>query len=149
MCYPMSIQIAYFINVISVYPQNCTKFYGPHQLDCLVTIWINATCVVEGYKYPRKLSTSRLNELDTWNIRYFTHTSYVFKGVIVILCSWFRSIIEYFNAIATSADDGSRINQTYCFGMGELGWISPLFLLMHVQLFIKHCSICIYNRISI
>lgn len=56
--------------VVVVYPVNCTKYYGPHPVDCLVTIWHGATCLRQGYKYPKKLSTERMLEIDQWNIRY-------------------------------------------------------------------------------
>lgn len=54
----------------AVYPMNCTKYYGPHSLSCLVTMWTAATCLPAGYKFPGKLTTDRLSEFDTWNIRF-------------------------------------------------------------------------------
>lgn len=59
-----------FLYTFLVYPENCTKYYGPHSIACLVTMWEAATCLPQGYKYPEKLSSSRVDELDTWNIRF-------------------------------------------------------------------------------
>lgn len=63
-----------YINVITflilVYPQNCTRYYGPHSIDCLITMWRTATCLQEGYKFPDKLTSVRLDELDAQNIRF-------------------------------------------------------------------------------
>lgn len=55
--------------LFQVYPDGCTNYYGPHPVECLVTMWISANCVQQGYKYPEKLSKIRLKQLDTWNIR--------------------------------------------------------------------------------
>lgn len=54
---------------ISAFPVGCKEYYGPHSMQCLVSLWINATCLPDGYKYPEKLTVGRLNELDTWNMR--------------------------------------------------------------------------------
>lgn len=101
-----------------VYPENCTKYYGPHPVDCLITMWRTATCLQEGYKYPQKLSSTRLNELDAWNIR-LAITCICKYSYFANRISFLREISGFFNATATSADDGSLINQTYCFGMGK------------------------------
>lgn len=67
---PKQIFLLISLSYATVYPDNCTRYYGPHPVSCLITMWKNATCLALGYKYPEKLSTSRLTEIDTWNIRF-------------------------------------------------------------------------------
>lgn len=58
------------IKIVTEYPANCTMYYGPHSTDCLVTIWLGAKCLREGYKYPHNLTSSEHENLDAMNLRY-------------------------------------------------------------------------------
>lgn len=56
--------------VVSVYPDGCVRYYGSHPIECLETIWIDASCVAEGTRYPNKLSSLELSRIDDLNLRY-------------------------------------------------------------------------------
>lgn len=58
---------------VSEYPDNCTNYYGPHPVDCLVTIWLTANCLSAGHKYPYNLTLGELEVLDNMNLRYETY----------------------------------------------------------------------------
>ena len=65
----------YFINHIILkyfteYPLGCEKYYGPHPLECLETIWDSVKCLVEGNKHPSKLTNQEHEILDNKNLRY-------------------------------------------------------------------------------
>lgn len=60
-------------NVISLfteYPLHCTRYYGPHPMPCLETIWKSVKCLPEGHRYPSKLATTELDRLDVTDLRY-------------------------------------------------------------------------------
>lgn len=75
---------------------------------------------MEGYKFPRKLTSQRLNELDSWELRLYQEIYVAVRQVYNLLSLFCRNIATFFNETAISADSGSRVNQTYCFGMGML-----------------------------
>nr|XP_039272236.1 uncharacterized protein LOC120346535 [Styela clava] len=79
-----------------VYPSNCTNYYGPHDVECLITIWMSVSCLPEGYKYPEKLTTDQHEDLDVMNL---------------------RNIKDLFNATFLSAESGFVTDQLNCFGM--------------------------------
>nr|XP_039272246.1 uncharacterized protein LOC120346545 [Styela clava] len=80
------------------YPLHCTLYYGPHPVECLVTIWILELCLPDGHKHPTKLSNDALERHDQMNQ---------------------REIISEFKSIKSSADEGDHDNQNFCFGMGQ------------------------------
>ncbi|XP_077971341.1 uncharacterized protein LOC144425697 [Styela clava] len=79
-----------------VYPTNCSNYYGPHSVECLVTIWLSAKCLEEGTKYPDKRDETELDRLDELNI---------------------REVILEFNETFLAADHGDPDNQTFCLGL--------------------------------
>lgn len=52
------------------YPSNCTKYYGPHSLACLESIWEYAHCIPEGHAHPTNISSSELIRHDSMNLRW-------------------------------------------------------------------------------
>ncbi|XP_077971333.1 uncharacterized protein LOC120346548 [Styela clava] len=78
------------------YPTHCSKYYGPHSMECLNTMWISAQCLAEGTKYPEKLSSAEKQRLDDMDI---------------------RAIIKEFNDLKASSDSGNKDSQTFCFGL--------------------------------
>lgn len=58
------------LHVVTEYPANCTKYYGPHETECLVTIWFGAKCSQKGYKYPDNLTAAEHEYMDDLNLRY-------------------------------------------------------------------------------
>nr|XP_039272245.1 uncharacterized protein LOC120346544 [Styela clava] len=78
------------------YPLHCTLYYGPHPLDCLITIWISARCLLAGEKHPTKLTQDVLDQHDEKNL---------------------REIINEFNATKSAADSDDKDSQKYCFGL--------------------------------
>jgi len=50
---------------VSVFPQGCEFYRGPHSLDCLKSIWLEVGCTLEGESSPGKLSRQLLNYLTT------------------------------------------------------------------------------------
>ncbi|XP_077971340.1 uncharacterized protein LOC144425696 [Styela clava] len=79
-----------------VYPANCNKYYGPHSVECLETIWLSAKCLKEGSRFPDKRDENELERLDELNI---------------------RQVIAEFNQTFISADNGDSDNQTFCLGI--------------------------------
>ena len=53
---------------LSVYPENCYSYHGPHSIDCLITIWEEVDCKVKGYRYPSNLTTSDADALKFMNL---------------------------------------------------------------------------------
>ncbi|XP_078486412.1 uncharacterized protein LOC144744922 [Ciona intestinalis] len=51
-----------------VFPQNCDRYYGPHSVDCLATVWESKGCLSKGTKAPVKLDTSERDILDVLNV---------------------------------------------------------------------------------
>lgn len=58
-----------FFSIILEYPNKCTKYYGPHSMGCLETLWNYAHCVSQGAAYPGKISSSELARHDSMNLR--------------------------------------------------------------------------------
>lgn len=48
---------------------NCTNYYGPHSVDCLITIWESLGCLSLGSAYPPKLLQADFDDLSTKNLR--------------------------------------------------------------------------------
>lgn len=54
---------------LSVYPDFCENYYGPHPTECLETMWNSSKCLPQGYLYPDKLDSNQHSKLDATNIR--------------------------------------------------------------------------------
>ncbi|XP_077971809.1 uncharacterized protein LOC144425906 [Styela clava] len=78
------------------YPLHCTKYYGPHPLDCLITIWDSARCLIEGHKHPNKISDEELDRHNNMNL---------------------RELADEFNATKSNADNSDIPSQFLCFGL--------------------------------
>ncbi|XP_077971339.1 uncharacterized protein LOC120346538 [Styela clava] len=78
------------------YPENCQKYFGPHSLECLETMWLSARCLREGSKFPAKRDSNDLSRLDGLNI---------------------REVVSEFNYTYLVADNGDSNEQTFCFGI--------------------------------
>ena len=59
----------HYDHFVEEYPENCTKYYGPHPFECLETMWEDVNCLHEGTKYPFKLTSSEKNDFDEMNLR--------------------------------------------------------------------------------
>lgn len=46
--------------LVSVYPDNCESFYGPHAVDCIENIWNESDCIKEGHRFLRLQDESEL-----------------------------------------------------------------------------------------
>nr|XP_039270636.1 uncharacterized protein LOC120345307 [Styela clava] len=79
-----------------VYPDGCLKYYGPHPLDCLVTMWYTASCLFVGTFHPSKLNMTMLKWFDNLNI---------------------REIETLYNTTSSKADNEDVESQKKCFGM--------------------------------
>ncbi|XP_078486405.1 uncharacterized protein LOC144744910 [Ciona intestinalis] len=51
-----------------VYPENCDSYHGPHSIECLLTIWEEVGCKVEGYRYPGNLTIADADALKSLNL---------------------------------------------------------------------------------
>ena len=51
-------------------PAHCEFFRGPHNVDCLATIWSNAGCRMEGAKHPYVASFNENRVASSLNIKY-------------------------------------------------------------------------------
>ena len=44
----------------SVFPAGCRFYRGPHDMDCLTTLWEEAGCLLEGFLAPSNLTQEML-----------------------------------------------------------------------------------------
>nr|XP_026695983.1 uncharacterized protein LOC108950895 isoform X20 [Ciona intestinalis] len=79
-----------------VYPENCDSYHGPHSIECLVTIWEEVDCKVEGYRYPGNFSTAEADEWKSFNL---------------------RAVKENMESIKSAADEGNDDHQLNCYGI--------------------------------
>ncbi|XP_078487526.1 uncharacterized protein LOC144745375 [Ciona intestinalis] len=49
------------------FPDNCASYDGPHNVECLTTIWESSGCLAEGTKAPFKLNAAEKEALDLLN----------------------------------------------------------------------------------
>lgn len=55
--------------IITEYPEHCKLYYGPNNVDCLVTIWGLVKCLPQGTKHPHKMNSTESNYYGQLNIR--------------------------------------------------------------------------------
>ncbi|XP_078487513.1 uncharacterized protein LOC144745367 isoform X3 [Ciona intestinalis] len=79
-----------------VYPENCDSYHGPHSIECLLTIWEEVGCKVEGYRYPGNLTIADADALKSLNL---------------------TAARENMEGVKSSADDGSDDHQLNCYGL--------------------------------
>uniref|UniRef100_UPI000EF4FFBF uncharacterized protein LOC113475320 n=1 Tax=Ciona intestinalis TaxID=7719 RepID=UPI000EF4FFBF len=80
-----------------VYPENCTSYHGSHCLHCLITIWEEVGCKVEGYRYPGNLTIVDA-AIQTLNL---------------------RALRAHMESVKSAADGGNDDHQLNCYGLGE------------------------------
>ena len=51
------------------FPMNCLAFWGPHTLECLLSIWRDSGCLEEGELFPLKLSEEDLESYFKLNLK--------------------------------------------------------------------------------
>uniref|UniRef100_UPI000EF458B6 uncharacterized protein LOC113475491 n=1 Tax=Ciona intestinalis TaxID=7719 RepID=UPI000EF458B6 len=78
-----------------VYPDNCTSYHGSHSLDCLITIWEEVGCKVEGYRYPGNLTIVDA-AIQTLNL---------------------RALRAHMESVKSAADGGNDDHQLNCYGL--------------------------------
>ena len=54
---------------IPVFPHGCLSYYGPHQLNCLVTIWHESGCVSQGSYAPEFANPDVIAKYNRMDIR--------------------------------------------------------------------------------
>ncbi|XP_078487489.1 uncharacterized protein LOC100175212 isoform X3 [Ciona intestinalis] len=81
-------------------PDNCVSYYGPHNLECLITIWEEVDCKVMGWRYPGNLTVSDADALRSSNL---------------------REIIQNMESVKSAADGGNDEDQLNCYGLGKFG----------------------------
>ena len=54
--------------MLLVLPPNCHSIYGPHTIECLLTLWSDVGCLEAGNKSPYNLSETELENLDALTI---------------------------------------------------------------------------------
>lgn len=127
-----------FVNIHLEYPNNCTYYYGPHPVECLVTIWLSVNCLPDGYKYPLKLNDTELDILDNMNLRYKILTLWRVQGIFTFLSLYiFREIISLYNETFNQANNNTLAKQQECFGIG----ISIFLILLHTIVH-SHLLLC-------
>lgn len=107
---------------ISEYPEHCIRYYGPHPVECLVTIWDSLECLIEGIHHPSKLGTDELLRIDDLNIRYIALSRFSVSFYFPLIYSqcMFRQVINETNTTRELSDDGNVMSQLECFGLSSL-----------------------------
>ena len=62
------VDVVLLLYYLSVYPENCDSYHGPHSIDCLITIWEEVDCKLKGYRFPNNLTTADSDSLKTSNL---------------------------------------------------------------------------------
>ena len=64
--------------MLSVFPDNCTNFYGPHSLSCIQNVWEQTECLKEGINHPTASNSEDITLLRNLSLKlvnwYFTIT---------------------------------------------------------------------------
>lgn len=115
--------------LLTEYPADCTKYFGPHSTDCLSNIWLAAKCLPKGTKYPLNLTTSELLYLDTVDLR-LVYWKRRFSNNSFHRLDLFRGIISLFNETFRLAENGNMSKQMECLGLG----------LFYIHLLVFCCS---------
>nr|XP_026693802.1 uncharacterized protein LOC113474930 [Ciona intestinalis] len=79
-----------------VFPENCTSYFGPHSIECLISIWEEVDCKVKGYRHPNNLTTDDINSLGILNL---------------------TAVKENIESIKLAADGGNEEHQLNCYGV--------------------------------
>ena len=56
--------------LLLAFPHGCVQYAGPHRLECLITIWKDAGCVVQGWSFPGNLTRRQLVTYEDMDIKY-------------------------------------------------------------------------------
>ena len=54
--------------IVSEFLDGCKSYKGPHELQCLSSLWEDAGCSDKGYSYPRNLSDVEVDALNIFNL---------------------------------------------------------------------------------
>ncbi|XP_078486406.1 uncharacterized protein LOC144744913 [Ciona intestinalis] len=79
-----------------VYPENCDSYHGRHSIDCLITIWEEVGCKVQGLKYPGGLTSADADALKNMDL---------------------RNVRANMEIVKSAADGGDADNQLNCYGI--------------------------------
>ncbi|XP_078487533.1 uncharacterized protein LOC144745378 [Ciona intestinalis] len=86
----------YNVGFISVYPENCGSYHGPHSISCLITIWEEVGCKIKGLRYPGVLTNADANTLKNMNL---------------------RNVRANMESVKSAADGGNADQQLNCYGI--------------------------------
>ncbi|XP_078487534.1 uncharacterized protein LOC144745379 [Ciona intestinalis] len=79
-----------------VYPENCNSYHGLHSIDCLITIWEEVGCKVQGLKYPGGLTSADADALKNMDL---------------------RNVRANMESVKSTADGGDADDQLNCYGI--------------------------------
>nr|XP_026695288.1 uncharacterized protein LOC108950586 isoform X2 [Ciona intestinalis] len=79
-----------------VFPENCETFNGPHSIDCLITIWKEAGCDVNGFRYPNNLAITDADNLKNMDL---------------------TALKENMEGVKSAADNGNDDQRLNCYGI--------------------------------
>ncbi|XP_078487539.1 uncharacterized protein LOC108950608 [Ciona intestinalis] len=88
--------ICLLLYFISVYPENCGSYHGPHSINCLITIWEEVGCKIKGLRYPGVLTNADANTLKIMNL---------------------RNVKANMESVKSAADGGNADQQLNCYGI--------------------------------
>lgn len=60
-----------FFCLLSVYPESCNHYLGPHTVQCLDEIWIQEDCILDSEYSPGNLSSTDFANISALSIGYF------------------------------------------------------------------------------
>lgn len=52
------------------YPPGCSTYHGPFSVECLTSMWHNATCIAEGTKFPPKLNSTEIDAFTGMGLEF-------------------------------------------------------------------------------
>ncbi|XP_078486409.1 uncharacterized protein LOC144744918 [Ciona intestinalis] len=107
------VDVVLLLYFLSVYPENCYSYHGPHSIDCLITIWEEVDCKVKGYRYPSNLTTSDADALKFMNL---------------------TAVRENMESVKLAADGGNDDHQLNCYGLGKLSCCMFVLLVYYKEL---------------
>ena len=67
-----------------VLPDECHHYDGPHELDCLVALWLEGGCLEKGWKYPTNYSEQFNGTVNSNNLMLVTKTILIAGGLITL-----------------------------------------------------------------
>lgn len=60
----------YGLLVFTYHLVNCTKYHGPHLMNCLQTMWYQSNCLYQGHMHPPNMSALQLGHTNSINLLY-------------------------------------------------------------------------------